>query len=141
MTELADFGDHILVLDHTAHAVRSIAEASKLYGQILGGKCIYQEESTDEGFRFAQYRYPNGSKVELLEPVGNGGFLAKFLAERGEGLHHMTFKVVRLEELVKKLKQAGYRIVGENYTDSRWKEAFISPKSAFGTIIQLAETL
>ena len=45
-----------------------------------------------------------------------------------------------LEELVEKLKKRGYRIVGENYERSYWKEAFISPRNAHGTVIQLAES-
>jgi hypothetical protein len=53
----------------------------------------------------------------------------------------LTFKVVRLEELVQKLKTAGYRIVGENYSNAEWKEAFISPTRAHGTIVQLAESI
>ncbi len=140
MTGLENFAEHILKLDHTAHAVYSIHEASKLYRDVLGGTFLFGRDVEEGAFRFEQYRYPNGSKIELLEPLNGESFVAKFLRERGEGLHHLTFRVVRLEELVDKLKRAGYRIVGENYRNSYWKEAFISPRNAHGTIVQLAES-
>jgi catechol 2,3-dioxygenase-like lactoylglutathione lyase family enzyme len=85
-------------------------------------------------------RYPNGSQIELLEPVGQGGFLHAFLDRYGEGPHHMTFIVADLVRAVERARAAGLRMVDEDYRDPRWQEAFISPRSAFGTIIQLAQT-
>jgi hypothetical protein len=85
-------------------------------------------------------RYPNGSQVELLEPIGTGGFLHRFLERYGEGAHHMTFIVGDLRQAVERARAAGLRIVDEDYADPRWQEAFISPRSAFGTIVQLAQT-
>ena len=140
LTDLSKFGEHILKLDHTALAVWSIHEAAKLYRDILGGIFLYGREIPANGFRFEQYRYPNGSKIELLEPLNDRGFVAQFLRKHGEGVHHLTFRVNKLQELVTKLKTTGYRIVGENYENPEWMEAFISPKDAFGTIVQLAES-
>ena len=140
MTDLSSFAEHILKLDHTAHAVHSIERAAKLYRDLLGGVHVFGRTLEEAGFRFEQYRYPNGAKIELLEPAGKDGFVHKFLREHGEGLHHLTFRVVRVEELAVKLKKAGYRIVGENYTNPEWMEAFISPRDAHGTIVQLAES-
>ena len=64
----------------------------------------------------------------------------KFLRERGPGVHHLTFKVKNIEQLAAQLKALGYRVVGENYHNPHWKEAFISPLSANGTVVQLAES-
>ena len=140
MNALVDFSEHAPTLDHTAHAVKSIAEAARLYRDVLGGVSVGGRAVEADGFRFEQFRYPNGSKIELLEPVADEGFVGRFIRDRGEGLHHLTFKVVRLEELVEKLKARGYRIVGERYDNPAWKEAFISPRNAYGTIVQLAES-
>ena len=140
MDNISKFSEHMLKLDHTALAVWSIQEASKLYREVLGGTFLFGREIPENGFRFEQYRYPNGSKIELLEPLHDRGFLAQFLRKRGEGVHHLTFRVTQLEALVTKLRTAGYRIVGENFENPHWKEAFISPKDAFGTIVQLAES-
>ena len=69
VSELSGFSEHILKLDHTAHAVHSIREASRLYRDILGGVYIFGGDVEEGGFRFEQYRYPNGSKIELIEPL------------------------------------------------------------------------
>jgi len=130
----------VVALDHTAIAVRSIAAALQLYRDLLGGVASGFERIDARGFMWLTLRYPNGSQVELLEPVGASGFLHGFLEKYGEGAHHMTFIVADVRQAVARAKTAGLRVVDEDYRDPRWQEAFISPRSAFGTIIQLAQT-
>jgi methylmalonyl-CoA/ethylmalonyl-CoA epimerase len=127
-------------LDHVAIAVHSIRDALPLYRDLLGGEYHQGGESVANGFRWVQFAYPDGGKIELLEPLGENSFLHDFLERRGVGVHHITFMVERIEELVELLKARGLRIVGEDYRDPTWKEAFISPRSAYGTVIQLAES-
>lgn len=134
----ADLG--VIALDHTAIAVRSIEAALPLYRDLLGGRPNGFERLSNKGFMWLTLQYPNGSQVELLEPVGSDGFLHRFLDRYGEGAHHMTFIVANLRLAVERAKAAGLRVVDEDYRDARWQEAFISPRSAFGTIIQLAQT-
>ena len=130
----------VLALDHTAVAVRSIRAALPLYRDLLGGVPNGYERLSDRGFMWLTLRYPNGSQVELLEPVGESGFLRSFLTRYGEGVHHMTFIVADVRKAVERAKASGLRVVDEDYSEPRWQEAFISPRSAFGTIIQLAQT-
>lgn len=137
----SDLQDYIIKLDHTAIAVRRIREALPLYRDLLGGTLYTALDQPMQGFRWVQLKYPGGNKIELLESLSDDGFVAKFLAKYGEGMHHMTFKVRRIEELVARLKERGYRVVDENYADPIWKEAFISPRSAHGTIVQVAESI
>jgi methylmalonyl-CoA/ethylmalonyl-CoA epimerase len=136
--DLAALG--VEALDHTALAVHDIQAALPLYRDLLGGVPSGYERLSEKGFMWLTLRYPNGSQVELLAPAGDGGFLRDFLARRGEGLHHMTFIVRDLRVAVERARQAGLRVVDEDYRDPRWQEAFISPRSAFGTIVQLAQT-
>jgi len=133
-----EFG--VIALDHTAVALRSIQAALPLYRDLLGGVPSGFEQQNERGFRWLTLRYPNGSQVELLEPVGNGGFLNAFLERYGEGAHHMTFIVRDVRQAVERARAAGLRVVDEDYREPRWQEAFISPRSAFGTIIQLAQS-
>jgi methylmalonyl-CoA/ethylmalonyl-CoA epimerase len=137
-TDLLTLG--VVALDHTAIAVRSIQAALPLYRDLLGGVPNGFERLSEKGFMWLTLRYPNGAQVELLEPVGEDGFLHRFLEKYGEGAHHMTFIVGDLRSAVERAKAAGLRVVDEDYRDPRWQEAFISPRSAFGTIIQLAQT-
>jgi methylmalonyl-CoA/ethylmalonyl-CoA epimerase len=127
-------------LDHTALAVRSIESALPLYRDLLGGIPTTSETFSDRGFTYLTLRFPNDSQVELLEPAGEGGFLHQFLERFGEGVHHMTFIVGDLRSAVERARQAGLRVVDEDYRDPRWQEAFVSPRTAFGTILQLAQT-
>ena len=130
----------VIALDHTAIAVRDIETALPLYRDLLGGKPLGKPRPTRQGFQFVALGYPNGSKIELLGPLGSHGFVHAFLEKRGEGVHHLTFRVHDVRQAVERARAAGLRVVDENYADPRWQEAFISPRSAFGTIVQLAQT-
>jgi catechol 2,3-dioxygenase-like lactoylglutathione lyase family enzyme len=129
----------VLALDHTAIAVNEIGTALPLYRDLLGGVPSGYERLSHKGFSWLTLRYPNGSQVELLAPTGPG-FVRTFLDRYGEGPHHMTFIVSDLRVAVERARAAGLRVVDEDYADPRWQEAFISPRSAFGTIVQLAQT-
>ena len=129
----------MLALDHTAIAVNELSAALPLYRDLLGGVPSGYERLSHKGFAWLTLRYPNGSQIELLAPTGPG-FLRTFLDRYGEGPHHMTFIVSDLRVAVERARAAGLRVVDEDYNDPRWQEAFISPRSAFGTIVQLAQT-
>jgi methylmalonyl-CoA/ethylmalonyl-CoA epimerase len=124
-----------LELDHVAVAVHSIKEALRLYRDALGGEYLMGGDAGD--WRWLQVRFPNGGKVELLEPLGEG-FLSRFLEKRGEGLHHMTFKTDDIEAAIAHVEGLGYELVDVNLDGADWKEAFLRPSGAHGTLIQIA---
>jgi methylmalonyl-CoA/ethylmalonyl-CoA epimerase len=128
----------MITFDHVAVAVRRITEAATFVEDMLGG--VPGEGGEGRGFTFQQWTFLGGT-VELLEPRGEDSFLRRFLDERGEGLHHITFKVLDLPQWAARLRAAGYRVVGENYDNPEWREIFVHPKSVHGVLIQLAETL
>ena len=130
----------VVALDHTAIAVRDIHAALPLYRDLLGGVPNGFERIAHKNFMWLTLRYPNASQIELLQPIGDSGFLSSYLARYGEGVHHLTFIVRDVERAAERARAAGLRIVDQDYRDPRWQEAFISPRSAFGTIIQLAQT-
>ena len=127
-----------LQLDHVAVAVHSIKAALPLFRDALGGE--YLMGNDQDGWRWVQFRYPNGGKVELLEPLGDGGFLARFLERHGEGLHHVTFKTDDIRAAIAHVESLGYELVDVNLDDPHWKEAFLRPSGAHGTLIQLAQS-
>ena len=124
--------------DHVAIGVHEIARAAVLFRDILGGESVAGWDVPDEGFRFAQFRYPNHMKIELMEPLGDSGFLPKFLAHRGEGVHHLTFRVKDIESKLDYLRSHGVEPVNV-VLEGRWKEAFVHPRQAHGVLIQLME--
>lgn len=127
-------------LDHVAVAVRDLASAVHLWGDMLGGT-YKQGLANFHGFSSVQLQYDNGSRVELISPSPEPDtFVRRFLEKRGEGMHHMTFIVSDLRTEVHRFKQAGFRIADEDYSDGHWMEAFISPPMAHGVLIQLAQS-
>lgn len=124
-----------LELDHVAVAVHSIRDALRLYRDALGGEYLMGGDS--DSWRWLQVRFPNGAKVELLEPLGEG-FLSRFLERHGEGLHHITFKTDDLAYAIEHMRALGYELVDVDLDGADWKEAFLRPSGAHGTLIQLA---
>ncbi len=126
-------------LDHVAFAVKSIDKARVFFEGALGATFRYVTEGRGGGFRFAVLDL-EGFTIELVEPVDPQGFVAQFLEKRGEGIHHITLQVKDLAEKVQGLETQGLRIVDKRLDGPGGIEAFISPKSACGVLIQLAET-
>jgi methylmalonyl-CoA/ethylmalonyl-CoA epimerase len=127
-------------LDHTAIAVWRIEDALPLYRDLLGGDPQELSERPEHGFRALCLRFPGQGGIELIEPLGADSFVRKFLDARGEGVHHITFLVEDLAACVAEARAANQRVVGEDYRDPAWQEAFLSPRTAHGTIIQLAQS-
>ena len=136
--DLEPLADLIEKFDHVALAVHDLAAASRLF-ELLGGDYMTGEEDVHAGYRWIHYRLPGGAKVEALAPVTDNCFLWRFLRSRGEGLHHLTFKVSSVEEAARRAEEAGLKVVGLHVEPGGWSECFIHPSSAHGTLIQLAE--
>jgi methylmalonyl-CoA/ethylmalonyl-CoA epimerase len=82
-----------------------------------------------------------GFVVELIEdPIGKPGFVTRFIDKHGEGMHHLSIEVDNLDAIVANLKAGGVRVVDEQKYDSGSATAFISPRSAFGALIQFWHT-
>ena len=126
-------------LDHVGVAVSSLAGGAALYRDVLGGRYLMGGEVSEQGFRFVQYRFPGGGKVELVSPMGPG-FVSRFLERRGEGVHHITLRVEGLVDVIRRLEAAGMPLVLVNLDRPHWREAFIHPASGRGVLIQLAES-
>jgi methylmalonyl-CoA/ethylmalonyl-CoA epimerase len=126
-------------IDHVAVAVHDVASAARLYRDVLGGEFLFGGDVLDQGFRFVQYRFPGGGKVELVTPIGDG-FVSRFLQRRGEGVHHVTYRVDDIEGQVDRLRAGGVTLTLVNLANKHWKEAFIHPRDAHGVLIQLAQS-
>jgi methylmalonyl-CoA/ethylmalonyl-CoA epimerase len=127
-----------VLFDHIAIAVPRLADAAAILAGQLGGRSTFGA-TTDE-YRFWHWRYEGGGDLEVLEPAGADGFLHRFLAQRGPGIHHVTFTVPNLDEACDRARAHGYSIVGYDDSDPQWREAFLHPRQAQGIVIQLAET-
>ncbi len=125
-------------IDHIGIAVQNIQEALTFYQDALGVKL--ERVESEEGGRTDVAFLPVGtSDVELVEPKDTDSGLAKYLAKRGEGIHHICFEVDDIDEAVARLKAHGAQLIDEtprsNARGQRY--AFIHPKSTHGVLIEL----
>ncbi|MEX2145865.1 MAG: VOC family protein [Candidatus Rokuibacteriota bacterium] len=127
-----------ITFDHIAIALPHLAAAPAVLVGELGGRPYFG--MTSELFRFGQWRFEGGGRIEILEPYGEEGFLHRFLAQHGPGIHHVTFKVPSLREACDRAEALGYGIVGYKDVHPEWKEAFLHPKQAMGIVVQLAQS-
>lgn len=127
-----------VLFDHIAIALPRMADAAPFLCAELGGEPDAGQPSGV--FAWGTYRFEGGGSIEIMEPAGPSGFLHRFLAERGAGIHHVTFKVPSLAEACARAESAGYDIIGRDESDPEWKEAFLHPKQALGIVVQFAES-
>jgi methylmalonyl-CoA epimerase len=126
-------------LAHVGVAVKSIAEARRLYEEALGLTFGGEEVLAERGLKLAFFD-AGGVKIELLEGLGEDP-ISKFIEKRGPGIHHICFKVDDVDEAAALLKADGYEFV----TDAPYEGAhssrviFMKPSSTFGVLIELIQ--
>jgi methylmalonyl-CoA/ethylmalonyl-CoA epimerase len=124
-------------LDHVAFGVESMQRAAEFLVGTLGG--APHEGGPGPGYTGAQWRFANGARLELIEPLGSDGFLHRFIRSKGPGVHHVTFIVPKLELAARAAEALEYDVVGYNDAYPSWKECFLHPKQALGIVVQMAE--
>ncbi len=127
-------------VDHIGIAVKGITEALGFFEEALG--MTLERVDTEEGGKTRVAFLPAGeSDVELVEPLDPEGGLAKFLAKRGEGVHHICFEVDDIRQALARLKDHGAQLIDEvpRQNGSGRQYAFVHPKSAHGVLIELYE--
>jgi len=129
-------------LDHVGVAVKSIEASSKLYRDYLKLGDGEREELPGEHVRVAFFD-ADGARIELLEPIGTDGALARFLATRGEGMHHVAFAVSDLQSALKEAVAAGHRPVDAQPRRGSGGRliAFLHPSSTHGVLIELIQAV
>ena len=126
-------------IDHLGIAVRSLASAKAIYEKL--GLSISPEE-TVEHEQVKLVMVPVGeSRLELLEATSPDSTIAKFIAKRGEGLHHVCLKVPDLDAAVARLKGDGVRLVSEEIKVGAGghRYIFVHPASTGGVLLELVE--
>jgi methylmalonyl-CoA/ethylmalonyl-CoA epimerase len=127
-------------IDHLGLACRSAEAAEKFYAGALGLPVVHRE--TLEAMKLKVVKIRSGESVlELLEPLPGEDVVSKFLAGRGEGIHHICFAVEDVAAATAELRAKGYTPVWpEPRRGSEGKLVnFLRPKETFGTLIELAQ--
>jgi methylmalonyl-CoA epimerase len=126
-------------IDHLGIAVKSLAAAKGIYEK-LGLTISAEEEVESEQVRLVMV--PVGeTRLELLEPLSESSPIAKFIAKRGEGLHHVSLRVPDLAAAVERLKKDGVRLVSDEMKIGAGghRFVFVHPSSAGGVLLELVE--
>jgi methylmalonyl-CoA epimerase len=126
-------------IDHLGIAVKSLSAAKSIY-ETLG--LTASDEEVVEGEQVRVAMLPVGeSRLELLEATSESSAIAKFIAKRGEGLHHVCLRVPDLSAIVERLKQDGVRLVSNEIKVGAGghRYVFVHPSSAGGVLLELVE--
>jgi methylmalonyl-CoA/ethylmalonyl-CoA epimerase len=126
-------------IDHVSIAVRDQAKAKAFFIDVLGGKNLFEAPVPWQKYRWTTIELGTSCFIELIGPLEKDGFVQKFLDHRGEGPHHITIQVNNLQEVHRKLEDNRIPTFGLAEPFPGWKEMYIHPKHAFGTLIQFAE--
>jgi len=127
-------------IEHIGIAVKSIEESKKLYENILGLKCYSVEEVKEQKVKTAFFLVGQ-TKIELLEPTDPESPVAKFIENKGEGIHHIAFSVDNIEKSLAEAEQKEIRLIDK--TPRKGAEgldiAFLHPKSTNGVLMEFCE--
>lgn len=127
-------------IDHIAIAVADLDAAIAYYQETFGCTVDHRELVESDGVEEALLKVAD-SYVQLLTPTSDTSPVAKYLAKKGEGLHHVGYRVANCAEALERVKAAGHRVIDEApRPGSRGTTvAFVHPKGAFGTLIELVQ--
>ncbi|MGO9559157.1 MAG: methylmalonyl-CoA epimerase [Acidimicrobiales bacterium] len=133
-------GFELTEIDHVAIAVRDLDAAAAWYKQTLGATVTHRERIESDGVEEALLKVAD-SYVQLLTPTREDSPVAKYLERKGEGIHHVGFRVTDCAAALESMKAAGATMVDETpRPGSRGTTvAFVHPKSGFGTLIELVQ--
>ena len=135
MTELL-----LTEIDHVAIAVNDLESAIEYYRSTFGAEVDHREVVESDGVEEALLKVAD-SYLQLLTPTRDDSPVAKYLERKGEGLHHIGYRVDDCAEVLQAVKDAGGRVIDEApRPGSRGTTvAFVHPKGAFGTLIELVQ--
>ena len=137
MSELSSL---LTEVDHIAIAVRDLEAAAAWYKDVFGAEVTHREVVESDGVEEALIKVAE-SYIQLLTPTKPDSPVGKFLESRGEGLHHVAYRVADCAQALEAVKSAGFRVVDQapRPGSRNTTVAFLHPKSGFGTLIELVQ--
>lgn len=128
-------------IDHIGIAVKNLEESLKRWIELFGAKVGVVEEIMERRVKVAHLEFEDGSAVELVASLGKDSPIEKFIEEKGEGIHHLSFEVEGIEELMEELKNQGIQFIQERPQKGAEgsRIAFIHPRNLKGVLLELKE--
>ena len=127
-------------IDHVAIVVRDLDAAIAWYADVFGALVVHREIVESDGVEEALVRVAD-SYVQLLTPTRDDSPVAKYLETKGEGLHHVAYRVANCAAALEAVKASGYQVIDRTPRPGSRSTtvAFIHPKASFGTLIELVQ--
>ena len=129
-------------VEHIGIAVKNLATSIPLFEQLLGSPCYKTEKVASEAVNTAFFLKQN-TKIELLESTDPAGVIAKFIENKGEGMHHIAFEVPDIIVEMERLKKEGFRLLNDapkKGADNKLV-CFVHPKDTNGVLIELCQSI
>jgi methylmalonyl-CoA/ethylmalonyl-CoA epimerase len=132
----------MLKVEHIGIAVKTFETAIPLYEKLLNTGCYKTELVTSELVNTAFFRHGD-TKIELLESIDPDGVIARFIAKKGEGIHHIAFEVADIEAEMERLRGEGFTILNEKPKKGADNKliCFVHPKDTTGVLIELCQEI
>ena len=129
-------------IEHIGIAVRNIEEANTVYERLLGVAPCKMEKVASEGVNTSFFE-TGESKIELLEATNPESAIAKFIAKKGEGIHHIAFGVKDIKAEMTRLTKAGFKLLNEEPKKGADNKlvCFVHPKNTKGVLIELCQEI
>lgn len=130
----------LIEIDHVAIAVHDLDGAIAWYRDVFGATVEHREDVVSDGVSEAMLRVAD-SYIQLLTPTRADSPVAKYLEKRGEGLHHVAYRVADCAQALEAVKASGGQVIDQApRPGSRGTTvAFVHPKTSFGTLIELVQ--
>ncbi|WP_130286179.1 methylmalonyl-CoA epimerase [Aquimarina brevivitae] len=127
-------------IEHLGIAVKDIDAANKLYEQLLGVPAYKQEEVKSESVITSFFKVGE-SKIELLASTDEEGPIGKFIAKKGEGIHHIAFDVEDIYKELARLEAEGFQLINKEPKSGADNKlvAFVHPKTTNGVLVELCQ--
>ena len=129
-------------IEHIGIAVNNLSGACEIYEKLLGTPPYKREEVASEGVSTAFFK-TGENKIELLEAINAESPIAKFLAKKGEGIHHMAFEVTDIIQEMARLKAEGFVLLNEQPKQGADNKlvCFVHPKGTTGVLVELCQEI
>jgi methylmalonyl-CoA/ethylmalonyl-CoA epimerase len=125
-------------ISHLGMAVKDLQEAREFYRTVLGLESADPIPAGEGTIQVSMIKVGE-VMIELLQPVGNEGVMAKFLEKHGEGFHHICYEVEDIHEAVSSLKASGMEVLGEPRPGAEGISVFLRPRGTHGVLVEFVE--
>jgi methylmalonyl-CoA/ethylmalonyl-CoA epimerase len=129
-------------VEHIGIAVKDIKEANKLYAALLNTQPYKEEAVESEGVTTSFFQVGE-TKIELLEATKEDSAIAKFIAKKGEGIHHIAYDVEDIHSEMQRLEKEGFILLNKEPKKGADNKlvCFLHPKSAGGVLVELCQEI